>query len=160
MMSRRRDNFQQTGSTQANYPVECTAHQHEGTISFNQSHQQQEQQWPFYQHHAEGGAFYPSQNTSSTKYCSHLSQTTKATVAVMFQLLVAIIFLNVKVQRRHHLPPSLSNAPRPSTSSAHFHPMASRPNATVALPSVSSVGFHHMASRPNATVALSPTSSA
>ena len=37
-----------------------------------------------------------------TKYCSHLSRTTMATLAVILQLLAAIIFFNVKVQRRHH----------------------------------------------------------
>ena len=41
-MNRRQDNFQQSNSTQANYPVEYTAHQYEGTLSFNQNQQQEQ----------------------------------------------------------------------------------------------------------------------
>ena len=41
-MNRRQDNFQQSNSTQANYPVEYTAHQYEGTLSINQNQQQEQ----------------------------------------------------------------------------------------------------------------------
>ena len=41
-MNRRQDNFQQSNSTQANYSVEYTAHQYEGTLSFNQNQQQEQ----------------------------------------------------------------------------------------------------------------------
>ena len=172
MMSRRQDNFQQSGSTQANYPVEYPAHQYEGTNAFNQNHQQQEQQWPFYQHHPQGGAFYSSQNTSinqvspnqvlqsfESNYYGHVGGHSPAAGGYNF-LQRESTTPSPSSSSAFHLPPSLSNASLPPTTSDDFHHMASRPNTTVALPSRSSVGFHHMASRPNATVALPPTPSA